>query len=172
MSSFLEVLLQSFHYLGREGWSWAYCYLLHELICLFICFWLIAHLQLCEKWQCQHLANSVPCDGHPAQQAEGMHWIPANSSYNKVFWLMAEPYGADKTPLTLLPNMLYGLWFMGVCPGHKTEKHKHAFIKVLLWLLIEFTQRKLGKSSEISKEKFLKETFLQYREVLSKSVKW
>ena len=119
---FLEILLQSCLCLGKEGWSWAECYMLPELICLFICFWLIAHLKLFEKWQS---VNILPLMGHVTDSQ--------HSRLKRSIWVLQTLLTArfidgwqssivlTKMLLTLPPNMLGGLQFTAVHTRHNIQ---------------------------------------------------
>lgn len=125
---FLKLMLQSCLCLGREGWWWAVCYMLHELICLFICFWLIPHLQLCEKWQS---VNILPLMGHVTDTQ--------HSRLKRSIWVLQtfltvrftdgwhSSTVLTKMLLTLLWDVLDGLQFTAVHSEHKKQKPKNVF---------------------------------------------
>lgn len=156
---FLEILLQSCLSLGREGWSWAECYMLHELICLFICFWLIAHLQVCEKWQS---VNILPLMGHVT---DAQH-----SRLKRSIWVLQTLLTArftdgwqsstvlTKMLLTLIPNMLDGFQFTAVRPGYKIQK-----TSMFLGGEGRFLNMENGSEAEISKEKCFGNVYVIYR---------
>lgn len=124
--------------------------MLHELICLFICFWLIAHLQLCEKWRS---VNILPLMGHVT---DAQH-----SRLKRSIWVLQTLLTArftdgwqssmvlTKMLLTLLPNMLDGLQFTAVRPGQKIQKPSMFLEGEVLF----FKYGKWFRTSEISKEK-------------------
>lgn len=147
---FLGILLQSWPCLGKKDWSWSWCYMLHQLICLFICFWLIAHLQLHEKWQS---VNILPLMGHVT---DAQHSRPGRS-----IWVMQTLLTArltdgwqssmvlTKALLTSLPSILDGLQLTAVCPGHKRQE-------LSMFLAGDGLTYKYGiwfRNSEISTEK-------------------
>lgn len=120
---FLEILLESCPFLGRKDWSWSWCYMLHQLTCLFVCFWLMAHLQLCEKWQ---NVNILPLMSHVT---DAQHSRPGRG-----IWVLQTLLTARFTDgwrssmvltqmlLTSLPSMLDGLQLTAVHPGHKRQE--------------------------------------------------
>lgn len=117
------MFLQSCPCLSRKDWSWSWCYMLHQLICLFICFWLIPHLQLCEKWQS---VNILPLMGHVT---DAQHSRPGRSIWVLQTLLTARFTDGwlsstvlTKMLLTSLPSMLHGLQLTAVHPGHKKQE--------------------------------------------------
>lgn len=118
---FLEISLQSCLCLGREGWSGTDCYMLHELMSFYLL--LARNSQLCEKWQ---TVNILPLMGHLT--------YAQHSRLKRSIWVLQICLTArftdgwqssivlTKTLLTSLPNLLDGLQFTTVHPGHKIQK--------------------------------------------------
>lgn len=120
---FLEMLLQTCPCLGRKDWSRSWCYILHQLICLFICFWLIPHLQLREKWQ---NVNILPLMGHvtdtkPSRPGRGI-WVLQSLLTARFTDGWQSSMVLTKMLLTSLPRMLCGLQLTAVHPGHKRQE--------------------------------------------------